>query len=299
MKASSDPAAVRLSSRMVAILAVVCGGGLMVGGCREAGRTASSQHQPRRIVSTSPAATEILFALGVGSRVVGNTRYCDYPTEAAAVAKVGDVLADSISTEAVLELKPDLVVTDASLQPTLADRFQKVGLNVVALRVDSIDALKLEIDRMANNLGISPTGLLDRLSEKEQAVARRVGDRKRPTVFIHLGEPTLYTVGAGTVVSEIVTAAGGRNIFDDTPKPYLNISNEELVKRDPDVIVVTHSKDVAAFKKDMMTKPGFASLRAVKAGRVYFVSPDTLSRPGPRYVDAMTELADLFHPKAP
>lgn len=294
----SDSLAVRRLSQMMAVLMLLVGGVVSIG-CQRSVKTTSNQHHPQRIVSTSPAATEILFALGVGNRLVGNTRYCDYPPEAVAVAKVGDVLADSISTETVLALKPELVVTDASLQPTLADRFQNVGLNVVALKIDSIDALKFEIDRMAKNLGISPAGVLDRLNAKEQAVARRVGDRKRPTVFIHLGEPTLYTVGAGTVVSEIVTAAGGRNIFDDTPKPYLNISNEELVQRDPDVIVVTHTKDVTAFKKEMMTKPGFASLRAVKAGRLFFVSPDTLSRPGPRYVDAMTELADLFHPKAP
>lgn len=269
---------------------------LLVAGC---GKPAAPATGTLRIVSASPAVTEIIFALGAGEHLVGVTKYCDYPEAAKAVPKIGEFLPATISLETVVAMKPDIAFTDSGVQAPLAQSLTKLGLNAVEIRIDSLDALKIEIDRIATAIGKSPTALLDSFRDRERAVAIWVGGKPRPTVFISLGGPTLVTVGPNTLIHEMVTLAGGQNVFADAKQAFATVSNEELLTRDPDVIVVPRSKDVDVQRKELLAKPGWANLKAVRTNRLYFANEDTLSRAGPRYVDALDELADCFHPKVP
>jgi iron complex transport system substrate-binding protein len=249
-----------------------------------------------RIISASPAVTEILFALNAGDRIVGNTTYCDFPEDAKTKPKIGEYMPTTISIEMIVSLKPDIVFIDGGVQKPLGDSLAKVGISAWPVTMDSIESLKFEIDRIAKNLAIDPAPLLTRLRDEEDAVVRRVGDRKKPSVFIMLGGTALFTTGPNTVMHDIVTLAGGTNVFADGKQPFFSISDEELIKRNPDVILVPRPKDPDALRKELLAKPGWKHLKAIQTDRLFFVNEDTLSRAGPRYVLALHELASLLHP---
>jgi iron complex transport system substrate-binding protein len=241
----------------------------------------------RRIVSLVPATTEVLFALGAGAQVVGRTRWCDYPAEAAAVASVGDGMQPSVET--ILDLDPDLVVAYRSAANRAAvDRLRQLGIPTVELATDLLADLTRAVRLLAQATGRESAG--DSLNAAIAAGLERatVGRADPPTVFVLTWSQPAITLGAGSFLSEIMERAGVRNLFADEPRPSFVVSLETVAARDPDYVLVTGDDE-----PEWATRPEWQSVGAVRARRFLRVSGSEFNRPSPRAGRAVARLAEL------
>ena len=255
------------------------------------GRRVTLPAPPRRIVSVAPSLTEILFALGLDTRIVGVSSADDYPeAKVAAKPKVGGVVLD---VERILSLRPDLVVGVASLQRGQLERLIAMKLPVMAVDAATLPGLYAQIELIGRLTGAPGAAgkLLAAMRTKEQVVATAVAGRPRRQVYVELwGEP-LMTAGAGTFISDLITRGGGVNVFADV-SGWPQVSEEAVIRRNPEVIVVTYPQGRRA-----LTRRGWEQVAAVRAGRVGEVHASLISRPGPRIVDGLRALAAIIHPE--
>lgn len=247
---------------------------------------------PKRIVSLQPATTEMLFAIGAGPRLIGRTTWDLWPDSAKLVADLGDGIRPNV--EAILAVHPDLVVLYASSDNRNAAR---------TLRAAKIPTLAIKVDRIADfqramRLLGAATGDSARAAVVEDTVMKSLerartatAGRARPTVFWHMWDNPLLTIGQGSYLSELVGIAGGRNIYDSLPDPSPQIAFEDLARRDPDIILAA-PQGVARIVAD----PAWKQLRAVKSRRVLAVDTALVFRPSVRLGEAALSLARLIHP---
>lgn len=251
----------------------------------DAGDTVRLARPAARVVSLIPATTELLFAMGQGSRVAGRTRWCDYPAEAADIPSVGDGITPNL--EAVLGAKPDLVVLYHSGQNgAAAERLRALGVPAIRVRSD----LLADVPRMARLLGtLTDAGAsadsLIATFDADLAAATVPPPADPPSVFLLVWDQPPMTVGRGSFLTELIVRAGGRNVYDDLPTSSGQISVESAAARDPDVILTSND-----------TTPGFAHrpewqvVRAVRERRFVHAPGSEFSRPGPRSPAAIREL---------
>lgn len=260
---------------------------------------------PQRIVSTSPSVTEILYALGLGDRVVGVTTYCHYPPEAAKKPKIGDYLNPNL--EAIMALRPDLVIAEAS------------GVHRVSI-LSSLKIKTLEIDdgtvngiyESVRRIGVA-AGVPDRAIALDARIHAALDDvrartaklPRRRVVFVVGRTPGrvegLVVAGKGSYLDEVMRVAGGINVFGDTIAPYSKVATEDLLARDPDVIVdmgdMAQTVGVTPEQKRAVVVlwNQYGSLTAVKRHQVFVVTPDIFAVPGPRVMEAAREFERMFH----
>lgn len=263
--------------------------------------------QPRRIVSTAPSITEMLYALGLGSRVVGVTTFCRFPEDARVKPKVGTFIQPDY--ERILSLKPDVVF----LLPNpidLAAKLRGLGLRAEELNQDSIAAILASIRRAGEITGIPEEGvrLSSRLRGDLDALAASV--RGRPTVsvvFVIDRTPGtlhgMFGAGHGSYLDELLTIAGGKNILSGTRNLYPKLSLETILATDPEVILdmgdYSHGRDAGAVSSEQKLAlwSRYSGLRAVRNKRVHDISADHFVVPGPRMVEAAREFRALLHPE--
>ena len=264
--------------------------------------------QPRRIVSTAPSITEMLFALGLGDRVVGVTTYCRYPPAALQKPKIGGYTEPSI--EAIAALRPDLVIIQKN-PVQLQAKLERVGLKVLEVRHDDIDGVYGSIQRIgaATGASASAAALVASMRRDLNAVHARVAKLPSRRIMFVVGRAPnrledLVVVGRASFLNELMQLAGGVNVFRDAVAPYPKVGTEELLARDPEVIVdmgdmantvgVTeeHKRSVVALWNR------YPSLSAVRNHRVYAVAADIYVVPGPRMVQAAAAFARMLHPEA-
>lgn len=257
---------------------------------------------PQRIVSTAPSITEMLFALGAGERVVGVTTYCRYPEEARAKPKIGGYTSPNV--EAIVRQRPDLVVVlDDRID--LPPKLKPFGVPTLAIRHQRLADIERSIMTLAASLSIEERGreLVASIRRGLARVTSSVSALPQPSVMFVVGRSPgslseLHVVGAGGYLDELITLAGGRNIFRDAATAYPKISLEEVLARDPDVIIdMSHqegvsARDVQAIRALWSRLP---SLRAVSRGGVHVVTQDVFVVPGPRVTTAVRDLARMFH----
>jgi iron complex transport system substrate-binding protein len=256
---------------------------------------------PRRIVSTAPSLTETLYTLGAGDRVVGVTTWCRYPQAARLKPKIGGYSNPSV--EAIVALRPDLVVL-ADGRKDLAERLARFEIPTLLVSLDSLRAIEDAIARISARLGVPERGtaLVNAIETRRAAVARLVAGRPRPRTLLLLGHSpdsltSLFAVGPGSFLGEMLEAAGGDNVLGDVRIPYPKVSVEEVIARDPDVIleVVSPPADVDAQGRALRLWSAYSSLRAVRAGAVRVVVDDTFVQPGPRVGEKIQILAEALH----
>jgi iron complex transport system substrate-binding protein len=257
---------------------------------------------PYRIVSVAPSITEILFALGAGDQVVGDTIYCDYPEAAKTKAKIGGFTTPSI--EAILKLGPDLVfMTDD--RPDVAQLLRNTGSkDVVVVKPDNIAGIYQSIQTIADRIGASDRGkaLIQSIDKEIHQIPASDTRRQKPRVLFVVGRTPgkvsdLIVVGRGTYLSELIELAGGVNIATDTVGQYPHFSLEELIHRDPDIIVdMGHSEMVNEAQKQQVKRlwQQYPFLRAVQHDAVYPISADYFVTPGPRVGRAVRDLRKIF-----
>ncbi len=247
----------------------------------------------RRIVSLAPSSTEILYALGVGDRLVGVDQYSDWPPEAKKVPRVGSDLSPSV--ERILGLKPDVVfIATSANSRELPAELERLGVRVVISHVETLDDLWRDITTTGDAVGRHDAGvaLADRLRARVAATHARVAALPPTKVVVVVWSDPLTVVGGHSFVDDAVRAAGGDNIAGDSAQPYPQYSVERMLARAPDVILVGSH---ASGGPSLAPLTAHASLPAVKNGRVYAIDGDLLFRPGPRIVDGIELVARLLH----
>lgn len=260
------------------------------------GRTVTVDSPPSRIVALVPSITDLILALGEGDRLVARTRY-DTDPRLAALPAVGGGLDPNI--EAIIALRPDLVVVWPGADQPLIGQLDAAGIAVYGAGSQSLEDQERHTRQIARLLGIEARAdsLLAHLDSSFAALATALaGVPVVSALYVAWHDPPM-TTGPGTFVDSIMSVAGGRNIFDDATSDWPQVNMEEIVSRDPDVLIlpVPVTGDSGAIAWVHQT-PGWRDLRAVRTGRVLLVDSELFSRPGPRIIDAANQLAELLHP---
>lgn len=269
---------------------------------------AASLFAQQRIISTTPSVTEILFALGLGPRVVGVTTFCRYPEEARRLPKIGTFLDPSMET--ILGLRPDLVIVQKN-PVRLTERLRAVGLRVIEVDPESMEGVHQTIAEFARTVGIEKQGreLSARIRSGIEKVKRVTAKLPRRRVVFFVGRTPgtldgLIAAAKGSYLTELLADAGGENIFEDSPAAYPKVSLEELLARDPEVILDMGDSTLTGaiteeHKREVIRLwDRYQTLSAVRNHRVYPVADDRFVIPGPRMVEALRIFAKLLHPEA-
>jgi ABC-type Fe3+-hydroxamate transport system substrate-binding protein len=263
---------------------------------------------PKRIVSTAPSITELLYALGLGDRVVGVDRFSRFPPEALRKAKIGDYVNPNL--EAIAALRPDLVIIPTN-PVKLAERLAILRLKVLEIDQDSITKLYESFRIVGEAAGARTQAAKLEVAVRGQleAVRTRAAPLKKTRVMFVVGRTPnrldgLIVVGQASYLNEIITLAGGENVFRDAVASYPGVSLEEVLARNPDVIVdmgdMADTVGVTDQHKHEVTSlwERLSSVAAVKQHRVYAVASDIYVEPGPRVVDAAKAFLEMLHPEA-
>lgn len=252
-----------------------------------------------RIVSLAPSNTEILFALGLGDRTVGVTKLCDYPEEAKAIEKVGDLM--DMNVEKIISLAPDLVLGIEGM-PEVVAKLEEVGIAVLVLQPTDLESIYRTIELVGQAAGVEEgaQALIRSMEERVEAVEAGVeGLKERPRVFYELDatDPAKpYTAGPNTWHDEFIHLAGGVNIAADVDMQWVQFSTEEIISQDPDIILLGDA-NYGVSPEDVAQRPGWQVIGAVRNGAVYPIDDNLISRPGPRVVEGIEALAQVIHPE--
>lgn len=250
---------------------------------------------PDRIVSLVPAATELLFALGAGDRLVGRTRYGVHPPAARDVPSVGQGLRPSL--ELVAERRPDLVIVFAGPETRgTVDRLEALGTAALGLELNTFGDLERNVRRLGRLTGRAGAAgrLLDRIDCQLRRVAEAVEGVPRPRVYYEVWSDPPVTVGRGSYLDSLLRVAGGRNVFGDLEAPSPRVGLESVTDRNPDLVLVARRRDGEGARP--ARRPGWRAVPAVREGRVRTVDGDLVHRLGPRVGEAARALAGVLHP---
>jgi iron complex transport system substrate-binding protein len=261
------------------------------------GRRYVLNKKPERIVSLNPSVTEILFAIGAGTQVVGVTQYCDYPPEALAKTKVGGFSGATVSVEQIRILNPDLVILSADMHQRIISLLDSLSIPSFAVEPRNISQVYDTIALLGEITGCE-TGASELSAYMKTRIARvteAVQNLERPGVFWIISEDPLMTAGKSTFISEIIRLGGGKNIFEDVDGDWPLISPEQVLFRKPEwVLLGDDMMDAEAFLK----KPFWQNINAVREGRSKVISASVLYRYGPRLADGVETIAKILHPGA-
>jgi iron complex transport system substrate-binding protein len=255
---------------------------------------------PQRIVSLAPSSTEILFAVGAGDQVVGVTDFCDYPQAvvtgktSGSITSIGNYWQPAI--EPIVALNPDLVIAcGGGASDEAADKLRNLGYTVIVLNPQTVSDVLANIDLVGKATGHAndATTLVVSLQARIDAIANKVADlANKPKVYVEISNDPLMSVGPGSYMGDLVTLAGGINIFNDAATPWPMISSESVIAKNPNTILSTHTS-INVFD----TRSGWKSIDAVANKKIYKLDGDNIYlRPGPRFIDALEELSKLLHP---
>jgi iron complex transport system substrate-binding protein len=257
----------------------------------------NSIHQPKaRIISLTPASTEILFALGLDKEIIGVSSFCNWPKEAQLKEKVGSFSSPNI--EKIIILKPDLVVITGLEQEFLKNILSKLGIehyvvdpaDIIGL-IKNIEELGDITDRRHQAQSII-NGIRDTINE----IGRKTAKKSKPKVYVEIWHDPIMTIGDASFVSDMVKNAGGINVTGDLKRPFSKIDPEEVIFKNPDLVLLTYMKPDAWVRERFKKRLGWDSVAAVKDDRIYTdINADIILRPGPRIREGLIELYKRFY----
>jgi iron complex transport system substrate-binding protein len=255
---------------------------------------------PQRIVSLAPGNTEILFALGLGERIVGVTEYDDYPPEVSQIAKIGGFSTPDL--EKVVALAPDLIVAASIHEARVVPELERRGLPVLALVPKSLEELLEAVTLAGRATGEVKEAerVVKELSDRIEAVRQLtagLSPGERPKVFYIVWHDPLMTAGSDTWLEQLITIAGGVNLFHELME-YPRVDLEVVLQKDPQVIIANtgHGASRELAFQWASTEPRLKGTEALQRGRVYLIDADLVNRPGPRLVSGLEEMLRLIHP---
>ncbi len=266
------------------------------------GREVTLAAPATKIVSLAPSNTEILFAIGAGDRLIGRDDFSDFPAEAASVPSIGS-LYPTVNAEAVVALQPDLVLAAGITNPDDIKHLADLGLTVYATSIaKTLDDIYGDINAVGALTGQSDeaASLVTAMKGRVEAVTAKTSGADKPIVFYELDatEPEKpWTPGPGTFMDQLITQAGGTNAGNIATSDYAQISLEQLVAQNPDIIVLGSATFGGQTPEIVAARAGWGDIKAVKEDKVYTFDDNLVSRPGPRVVDGLEALAKLIHPE--
>ncbi len=247
----------------------------------------------RRIVSLNPTTTEILFSLGAGDRLVGRSEWDQWPSAAQRVAAVGPGLRPNV--EAVLSRRPDLVVLYASADNrAAASQMRAAGVATIALKVDRVSDFHGAVRLLGNvtGLGTAASAIVDSVDVVLRRVRAATSRDGRPTVFWHVWDAPIITIGQGSYLNELVEIAGAKNVYSDLRVPSPQVSLEDIARRNPEFIL---AGPVGA--RVLASDPRWQVVPAVAQRRILVVDTALVGRPSVNLGAAAVSLARLLHPR--
>ncbi len=262
------------------------------------GRVISIPAGPRRIVSLAPSITEIVFALGQAHRLVGVTRYSDYPLEAANLPKVGSYVR--LDIERIVALNPDLCIATKDGNPkAVIDRLASLKIPVYVVNPHNLDTILrtiLEIGAILN-AGNRADSLTTGLHNRIQRVNSRVAQvAHRPRVFFQIGIAPIVSAGTETFIHELIELAGGKNLAEGRIA-YPRFSREQVLALEPEIFIITSMARQVVFEEVKAEWRRWPNIPAVRDERIFLVDSNLFDRPSPRLVDGLELLTRLIHPE--
>lgn len=264
------------------------------------GRQVTITQKPERIVSLAPSVTEILYELDLENKLVGVTKFCNYPPQAQKKKKVS-----SKNIESIIAQEPDLVIAAGIVPQKVIQRLQDLKIKVVGYKANSIQESITIIKKIAKISGSEKKGaeLGQRMESelaniKEKVQQRLTAKGEPPTVFYEVWKKPLRTTSNNTFINDLITTAGGQNIAVDAKGDWPQYSLEQLLTNNPDVYIATAGSwknEVTAAK--IKARPNYSQLKAVKNDRVYVFNADIINRPGPRLIEGLKLFVKAIHPQ--
>ncbi|HEX5323785.1 MAG TPA: helical backbone metal receptor [Capsulimonadaceae bacterium] len=252
------------------------------------GGTGANAAVPKRIVSILPSATEVLYALGLADRIVADTTNCDYPPAAKAKPHIGDM---NVNIEAIIALKPDLVVGDSDWNSRDVARLRQLHIDVFAPHPTSMRDVENELIFLGQLTGTTARAkvIVNTMQARERLAARMAKqNHRRPKVLEIAGHDPLYVSGQDTFIGQMVNLAGGINVV--TAQGFPNWSKETAIASMPDLILC--GADTA---RQIAADPAWRIVPAVREHHISTIPSDLIERPGPRLADGLLQVARLIH----
>jgi iron complex transport system substrate-binding protein len=264
----------------------------------EVGKEVALPFPPKRIVSLAPNITEILFSLGLDEEIVGVSIHCNFPEKAKSKVQVGSYI--SLDFEKITSLKPDLIIaTGAGNTRDMVDRLEKLGFKTYTIFPKNFDDILQSIGHIGQvvNRDTKARVIIEGMRKRKQRVVELTQGLSRPKVFIQIGDAPMVTVGRGSFADDLIRIAGGENIAGNEKELYPRFGMEEILKRSPEVIVISSMNPKGDYQKVLHEWTRWKTIPAVKNGRIHLVDSDLLDRPSPRIIDGLEEIARVLHPE--
>jgi len=267
------------------------------------GRQVEILQKPERIISLAPSNTELLFALGLDERIVGVTEYCNFPPEALAKPKAGSFSEPYL--EQIVTLQPELIVaSELAITAEKLQQLEELQLPILVLHPAGFEEVCQTLEMLGSVTGEEEAArqLIADMRARVDAVQEKLQQlpdtREKVRVYYQVYHDPLMTAGGTSIISEIIEMAGGKNVFADVGAAYPKISSEAVIERDPEIILFPHSHGTAEVPvAEIIDQPGWGTITALQAERIFGLDPDKISRPSPRLAGAVEELAKIFYPE--
>ena len=245
-----------------------------------------------RVVSLSPSGTEILFALGLNNKLVARTDFCNFPEEAKKIDSVGGFDGKSFSIETVLSFSPDFVYLTNGMHNHLINTLESLGIKVYLSDVNSIEDIYKEITDVSKLFGIEKIGkqYVDKMSLELSNIKK---DNVQKTIYCEIFNSPFLTCGKNSFINDIIEYAGGKNIFDFLESSYPQVSEEIIIMSNPKIILAPDYSETDLEK--FYYRNGWQNIDAIKNKKVFSVSGDIFTRPGPRVVEAVKLLKEILN----
>jgi iron complex transport system substrate-binding protein len=263
-------------------------------------RTAAAQSPPQRIVSIVPSVTEMLFAIGAGSRVVGVGTFDKYPPEALTRTKVGGLIDPDI--ERIISLEPDLVIVYGT-QSDLRTQMTRAGIPIFLYRHSGLPDITETIRDIGKRVGHvrESAELANRIDAEIADIRRRVSGRSRPRTLLVFGRDAetlrgIYASGGIGFLHDMLEAAGGANVFADVKRESIQTTSELAITRAPEAIIEIGVETASSGVRNLRAWDALPSVPAVRNKRIYLLTGDAMMNPGPRVSQSARRMAEVLHP---
>ena len=254
------------------------------------GQTVTVNSAPQKIVSLSPSTTEILFALGLGEKVIGVDDMSNYPEKAAETPQMGDYNGPNV--ELIASAQADLILAGNTLQSEAITALQALNVPVAGVEAQSLAQIYDSILLIGTLTGADTQAqnLVAELKQKEQSIAelaKKLPNKPKVYYVMSFGEFGNWTCGSGTMIDDYITLCGGVNIAHDGGAPWMDFSLEKVVEGNPDILLLDSN---AGTVEQLAAEQSYAQTAAVANSHVFVLPADVISRPGPRMAEAMEQI---------
>ena len=254
----------------------------------------AKQSIPQRIVSLSPASTEILFAVGAENQIVAVSDFSDYPPQAQNLPKVGGFDGKTLSLEKILSFNPDFVYLTNVMHNHLIPHFESLNIDYYLSDANSFEQVKNEILQIAKITGHTSTG--ENLVKKIDSAITKINSQnqllQKPTVYWEVWNSPFMSVGNSSFINDLINTAGGINIFQEIAQAYPTVSEETIVAKNPQIIIIPQNSGITV--DSVKNRKGWSQIDAVKNDKIFIVDDNLLTRAGARIGESAEYLANLF-----